>query len=122
MYYKDLEVWKKSINLVKEIYKAVEQFPKKEQYGLVSQITRAAISIPSNIAEGAARFSNKDTSRFVDIAIGSIAEVDTQLTIAKELGYIEDITNIENVMKQVNALLFGFKKFLDSTDVTNEKY
>ena len=93
MYYKELEVWKKSIELVKIIYEICDTFPQNEQFGLTSQIKRAVISIPSNIAEGAARYSNRDTARFIDIAIGSIAEVDTQLIIAKELGYVDN--NIE---------------------------
>ncbi len=113
MYYKDLEIWKKSIELVKEIYKIADNFPQSEQFGLTSQIKRAVISIPSNIAEGTARYSDKDTSRFIDIALGSIAEVDTQLTIAKELGYVTNINGTEEHLKQVNALVLGFKKYLD---------
>ena len=113
MYYKDLEVYKKSIELVIEIYNIASQFPKDEQFGLVSQIKRAVISIPSNIAEGSARYSNKDSARFVDIAIGSIAEVDTQLTIAKRLGFVDNIEETYEHIKQVNALLLGFKKYLN---------
>ncbi len=113
MYYKDLEVWKKSIELVKEVYMITDKFPQSEQFGLASQIKRAVISIPSNIAEGCARYSDKDTSRFIDIALGSIAEVDTQITIAKELGYITNTNNTEEHLKQVNALVLGFKKYLD---------
>jgi four helix bundle protein len=116
MYYKDLEVWKKSIELVKEVYKITENFPQSEQFGLTSQIKRAVISIPSNIAEGSARYSNKETSRFIDIAIGSIAETDTQLIIAKELDYITETKKVDDMLKQVNALLFGFKKHLDKKD------
>lgn len=113
MYYKDLEVYKKSIELVIEIYNIASQFPKDEQFGLVSQIKRAVISIPSNIAEGSARYSNKDSARFVDIAIGSIAEVDTQLSIAKRLGFVDNIEETYEHIKQVNALLLGFKKYLN---------
>ena len=69
MYHQELEVWKNSIELVKTIYQITEEFPQKEQFGLISQIRRAVISIPSNIAEGSARYSNKDTARFADIAI-----------------------------------------------------
>lgn len=116
MYYKDLEVWKKSIELVKEVYKITENFPQSEQFGLTSQIKRAVISIPSNIAEESARYSNKETSRFIDIAIGSIAETDTQLIIAKELDYITETKKVDDMLKQVNALLFGFKKHLDKKD------
>lgn len=113
MYYKDLEVYKKSIELVIEIYNIASQFPKDEQFGLVSQIKRAVISIPSNIAEGSTRYSNKDSARFVDIAIGSIAEVDTQLSIAKRLGFVDNIEETYEHIKQVNALLLGFKKYLN---------
>ncbi len=115
MYYKDLEVWKKSIELVKEIYSISLEFPKGEQFGLISQIKRAVISIPSNIAEGTAIYSDKDTSRFIDIALGSVAEVETQIIIAQELGYIKDTENIENLLRQENALLIGFKKYIDKS-------
>lgn len=101
MYYKELEVWKKSIELVKAVYELCSELPQNEQFGLTSQIKRAVISIPSNIAEGAARYSNKDTARFIDIAIGSIAEVDTQLIIAKELGYVGNIDTVLMLLKQV---------------------
>ena len=120
MYYKDLEVWKKSIELVKEVYILTQNFPQNEQFGLTSQIKRAAVSVPSNIAEGTARYSNKETSRFVDVAIGSLAEVDTQLVIAKEIGFISDTNNISELLKQVNALLLGFKKYLDKNDNTQQ--
>lgn len=94
--YRDLEVWKKSITLVKDIYKISDLFPTKEQYTLTSQIRRAAISVPSNIAEGRARQSTKEYIRFVDIAYGSLAELETQLFIAKELDYIA-----ENILDEV---------------------
>ena len=77
MYYKELEVWKEARKLVKEIYKLTSTFPKSEMYGLTSQMNRCAISIPSNIAEGCTRYSDKDTRKFIDIALGSLAELDT---------------------------------------------
>jgi len=77
VYYKDLEVWKEAIKLVKEIYLLTEKFPSEELYGLTAQIRRAAVSVPSNIAEGLSRFSDTEKSRFIDIALGSVAEVDT---------------------------------------------
>lgn len=115
MYYKDLEVWKKSIELVKSVYLLTNNFPDNELYGLVSQIKRAVISIPSNIAEGVNRYSDKDKYRFIDIAFGSLAEVETQLIIAKELNYVDNIENQMQILKQVNALLLGLKKYLNST-------
>ncbi len=116
MHYKQLEVWKKSIELVKQIYMISEKFPKQEIYGLTSQIRRAAISIPSNIAESSNRYSNKDKKRFIEIALGSLAEVETQLILAKELNYISDIENQEEYLKQINALLIGVRKYLSKSE------
>jgi len=84
--HRDLDVWRDGIELVKTIYFLTKRFPDDERYGLSSQMRRAAISIPSNIAEGAARGSRPDFARFVGIARGSIAELETQLAIAVELG------------------------------------
>lgn len=111
MYHTDLEVWKKSIELVKLIYKLTEKFPAKEQFGLVSQIRRAAVSIPSNIAEGSARSSHKDAIRFVDIALGSLSELETQLIIAKELVFVDSVQQELDLLKQVNALAMGLRKY-----------
>src|SRR5260221_1364943 len=86
--YKELIVWQKAINLVKEIYLVSEKFPRTELYGLTSQIRRAAVSVPSNIAEGYGRKSIKEYSQFYSIAYGSLLEVETQIIIAKELAFI----------------------------------
>ena len=90
--FKRLNVWIRSIALVKDIYRITNQFPKMEQYGLVSQMQRASISIPANIAEGSAKSSNKEFSHFLEISSGSICELETMTIIAKELGYINDET------------------------------
>ena len=90
----DLDVWKNSIDLVEDIYKLSSKFPKEEVYGLTSQIRRAAVSVPSNIAEGAARQSNKEFIQFLYIALGSLSEVETQVCIALKLGFIERIDKI----------------------------
>lgn len=118
MYHKDLEVYKQSISLVKYIYEITNKYPKEETFGLISQMKRAVISIPSNIAEGNARFSDKETLHFVDIALGSIAELDTQLDISKELGYISDESykNGIEIMKKVQALLIGLRKYLKNKE------
>ena len=87
MDYKELDVWKKSIEFVESIYKATAKFPDEERFGLTNQLRRAAISIPSNIAEGSARQSDKEFIRFLFIAYGSSAEIETQLIIAKNLGF-----------------------------------
>jgi four helix bundle protein len=89
MSYRDLKVWQKGIELVKTIYLLTRDFPKHEIYGLTSQIQRSAVSVPSNIAEGQTRNSMADFQRFLFIAQGSLSEVDTQIVIAQELGYLE---------------------------------
>lgn len=89
--YKDLEVWQKSISLVKEIYILTKLLPREEIYGLVSQMRRAAVSIPSNIAEGQPKVSGKEFLRFLEIAYGSLAELETQLIICKELGFLSSV-------------------------------
>lgn len=88
--HKDLDVWKNSITPAKELYRLTENFPKEETYGLASQMKRAAVSIPSNIAEGAARNSTKEFIQFLYIALGSLAELETQLLLARELEFIPE--------------------------------
>jgi len=88
--FRDLKVWKRGIELVKEVYKIVKDFPKEEQFGLTSQMKRAAVSIPSNIAEGFRRRYAKEHKQFLNISLGSCAELETQIFIAKELGYIDE--------------------------------
>lgn len=104
--HKNLEVWRESIKLVKRVYKITADFPREELYALTSQMRRSAISIPSNIAEGAARNSKKEFIQFLAIARGSLSELETQLVIARELGYIKDIEISEQIEK-VFALLSG---------------
>lgn len=86
--YRDLKVWQKGRTLVSRIYQASSQFPQTEMYGLTSQIRRAAISIPSNLAEGSAKGSTREFMRFIGIAYGSLAEVETQLFLASDLSFI----------------------------------
>lgn len=86
--FRDLNVWRKGIEIVKDIYKIVKRFPKEELYGLVSQMQRCSVSIPSNIAEGFNRVHNKEYKQFLYIALGSCAELETQIEIATELEYI----------------------------------
>ena len=85
--YKDLLVWQKGIDLVKRIYQTTQSFPAEEKFGLVSQMRRAAVSIPSNIAEGQARHTTREFIQFISYAEGSVAELETQLIIASEMGY-----------------------------------
>lgn len=88
--YKDLIVWQKAMDLVELVYQVTSSFPKEERYGLTNQLRRAAVSIPSNIAEGHARSSTAEFQRFLSIARGSLAEVETQLLIARRLGYLSE--------------------------------
>ena len=85
--YKDLLVWQNGIQLVKEVYLLTQQFPAEEKFGLVSQMRRASVSVPSNIAEGQARRSTAEFSQFLSIAQGSLAELETQLIVSIELGF-----------------------------------
>ena len=115
MYYKELEVWKEARRLVKEVYKLTSEFPKSELFGLTSQINRSVISIPSNIAEGCVRYSDKDTNKFIDIALGSAAELDTQLIIAQDLGFAVYDKNLISLVDKVTALLQGLKKYINTS-------
>jgi four helix bundle protein len=87
--YRDLIVWQKSMAMVTEIYKVTQSFPRREDYGITSQIRRCAVSIPSNIAEGYGRHSRNEYIRFLQIALGSLFELQTQLEIAANLGYLK---------------------------------
>lgn len=113
MNYKDLEAWKKSVNLVVKIYDLTKTFPKVEVYGLTSQMCRAAISIPSNIAEGCSRFSDKDTLRFLDISLGSVAELETQLIISEKLGYCNAKHLLDDIC-ELQKIISGLKNHLKS--------
>ncbi len=105
--YTDLIVWQKSMDLVVEIYKLTESFPKTEQYGIISQMRRASVSIPSNIAEGRRRGSKKEFKQFLVIAYGSGAELETQIEITKRLNYanIEKYKNIDSLLSEVMRML-----------------
>jgi four helix bundle protein len=87
--FRDLNVWKKGMEIVKEIYTVVDGFPRQECYGLTSQMQRCSVSIPSNIAEGFNRFHNKEYKQFLYVALGSCAELETQIEIAMELKYMD---------------------------------
>lgn len=95
------------MQLVIDVYKITKKFPEDEKFGIVNQIRRAAVSIPSNIAEGCARSSDKENLRFIDIACGSLAELETQLLISEQLGYIQSqsiITKINHIGKMLSGL------------------
>ena len=111
MNHKDLEVWKKSFDLVVDVYNETKSFPEEEKYNITSQIRRAAVSIPSNIAEGCARSSDKEILRCIDIACGSLAELETQLLLAERFGYLNPKELIAQIMS-INKMLSGLKKYL----------
>ena len=113
--HKDLNVWKRAIAFVTYIYKTTEKFPKSELYGLSSQLRRAAVSIPSNIAEGAARNHDKEFLQFLYIALSSSVEVETQLIISHNLGFItkseleELIEELDTIGKMIQGLIKSIK-------------
>ncbi len=113
--HKDLRVWQQSIEMVTSIYKMTKNFPKDEFFGLVSQMRRAAISIPSNIAEGYARGTDKEKLHFLRISSGSISEIETQMILSLNLEYIgqetyEKLSNqITSLWRQLNALITSVK-------------
>lgn len=110
--HQDLTVYQKSLDLVEKIYKLTQTFPSEEKFGITSQIRRAAVSVPSNIAEGAARKGSKEFSRFLYISLGSLAEIETLLTISNRLKFssedsiiVEEIIHIRRMLlKLINSL------------------
>ncbi|MCF7566767.1 four helix bundle protein [Sabulilitoribacter arenilitoris] len=110
--HKDLKVWQESMSLVLTIYKLSEKFPYHETYGLTSQLRRASVSIPSNIAEGAGRRGEKEFIRFLYIALGSLSEIETQLEIAYRLNYIEEIEEINKSIYFIRKMLANLIKSL----------
>lgn len=114
--YKRLIVWKKSDELAKKIYQETQNFPRSELYGIVSQLRRAALSIPTNIVEGYARKGDKELSHFLNIAYGSLAEVEYLLGFSADLNFIsqEDYGKLESLRKETGALLWGFMNRVNS--------
>ncbi|WP_027068051.1 four helix bundle protein [Maribacter sp. Hel_I_7] len=108
MDYKDLDIWRQARVLVKTVYVLTKSFPKDEQFSLTSQVRRCVISVPSNIAEGCGRQSNKETIHFLHIARGSLYELETQLILAGDLNYISEINNVLKEIERVKKLLNGF--------------
>ena len=108
--HKELDVWKSSIELTKTIYEETKKFPKEEIYGIVSQMRRAAVSVPSNIAEGAARNSDKEFVRFLNISLGSLAELDTQVIISQKLGYIIGETLLKDIIP-IRSKLYSLRNY-----------
>lgn len=99
-HYKDLVAWQKAMDLVADVYAVTEGFPKREVYSLTDQIRRAAVSVPSNIAEGQAHFNNREFRHFLRHSRGSLAELETQLLIAQRIRYLPDVS-AEKLLKQI---------------------
>jgi len=103
----DLDVWKRSISYVTKIYELPETFPSEERFGLISQIRRSAISIPSNVAEGAARRSDKEFLQFLYISLGSVAELETQLIISNNLKFVESSDQLFSELNEIKKMTLG---------------
>ncbi len=108
------------MELVKEIYRVTRDFPKEEIYGLVSQMRRAAVSIPSNISEGAARGGDREFIQFLIIARGSLSELETQLIISNDLGYMLDVPDIQGKIDRLFSLIGGLLRSLRERGKTKD--
>lgn len=112
--YRDLDVWGKGILLSRDIYKVLGGYPEEEKFGIISQMQRAAVSVPANIAEGWARSGAKEFSHFLNIANGSLAELHTLLIVSKELGYIDQecLVSHEERVEELQKMIYSPKKSL----------
>jgi four helix bundle protein len=110
-----LDVWCKAVDFVVTVYKATESFPKEEKFGLTSQIRRAAVSVPANIAEGAARRSPKEFVYFISNAQGSASELETELLIAQRLGYLQEAvySEMRDSLDNLGRMLIGLTRYLE---------
>lgn len=114
--YKNLQIWNEAMNLAQIIYKHTENLPQMEVYGLVSQMTRAAVSIPSNIAEGSGRTTDKEFAHFLSIALGSLFELETQIILCERVGYIDKNTasNIQDQIDKLQKMIMTFRKNIET--------
>lgn len=113
--FKELLVWQKAIDLAVDVYRVTEKLPKEERFGLISQINRCVVSIPSNIAEGAGRNTSKEFNNFLGVAQGSSFELDTQLIISNRLNFIsnQEYQNIESQLEHIQNMIAKLKKSLN---------
>jgi four helix bundle protein len=114
MNHKDLDAWAKAISIVKKVYRLTKKMPDSEKFGLINQMRRAAVSITSNIAEGAARESDKEFIQFLYYSLGSIAELETQLIISKELGFLTIPDDVTDDLQRTRQLILGLIRYLKS--------
>jgi four helix bundle protein len=114
--HRDLEVWKRSVDLVSTVYQVTKAFPKEEIYGLTNQMRRSAVSIPSNISEGAARSHDKEFVQFLYVSLGSVSELETQIIISQNLKFLSSIdsTNLQNELSEIRKMLLGLIRRITS--------
>jgi len=112
--HKDLDVWKESMLLAENIYALTQHFPSDEKYGLSSQIKRAVVSIPSNIAEGAGRKGDKEFIQFLYIAMGSLSELETQLILSDRLQFVDSVAIYLNQIEKIKKMLFGLIRYVNN--------
>ena len=112
--FRNLQIWKDAMDLAQEVYEVTETIPAKETYGIISQMTRAAVSIPSNIAEGSGR-SEKDFAHFLSIALGSLFELNTQIMLSERIGYIDNNQSLalQDKADKLQMMIAGFKRRLE---------
>ena len=112
--FRNMQIWKDAMNLAQSVYEIAERLPKMETYGIVSQMTRAAVSVPSNIAEGSGR-SNKDFAHFLSIALGSLFELNTQIMLSERIGYIDNEQSLalQGKADKLQMMISGFKRRLE---------
>ncbi len=113
--FRTLDVWKRFVKIAKRVYKIIDKFPSMENYALASQLRRAVVSISSNIAEGCGRRTEKDVIQFLYIALGSVNEVESQLYVAKEFGYLGDdvLDELTNELREIAKMLMGFVGYIE---------
>jgi len=114
-----MDIWADAMDIVKDVYCLTKSFPQEELFGLTSQMQRAAVSVPSNIAEGSGKGSNKDFARFLAISLGSLFELETQLILAGSLGYVTSaqVDELTPKLQSLQRRIYNFKEKLDPTDV-----
>jgi len=114
--FKELKVWQNARKLVKEIYVATKDFPSEEKFGLISQMRRSAVSIPSNIAEGSGRNTNKDFSHFLNISLGSAYELQTLLFLSQDLEFIneERVNDLNTSLEEIQKMIYGLIKTINA--------
>ena len=115
--FKELKIWQRAIELTEDVYKLLVKYPDYEKYGLTSQIRRSVVSVPSNIAEGSGRASNRDFRRFLAISLSSAFELETQLILSNKFEFIseKEFKNISAKLQELQKMIFGFRKSLGNT-------